>query len=191
MKQRRRIRAPEWKGVGSRAREKECVQRKRNGERRRGKWKERRREAVQRNTGQGTLEQIEVPGNLSAGSNHDEVATFVKRVERLTEGKPRDVSIETGALRSADTGGLVILSATMQALDEESKSRNGAWRVQATEESLDPNIARLFSDFGVFGFKGIHGGSVIAPLGITALKIQRGRDTEGDRARWLLMQRMK
>ena len=94
----------------------------------------------------------------------------------MSEARIRGQTIE-----QADVAGLLVLSATIQWLNDEGKrQRSGRrWKVRATADYMDQEVANLFHDFGVFGFELTKRPSYIEGLGHRALKVKQGRDTEG------------
>lgn len=181
MNQKRRLRQPWWKGAKST---------NKRGRRRRTQTKG-RHSAHQtlgvetRTSGQkaapGTIKNIEIPSILVPNNNHDEIGAFIRQVEDLRKLEVSVAHIRGQTIEQADVAGLLVLSVTIQWLNDEGRRQRGGrrWKVRATAEHMDQEVANLFHDFGVFGFEFARRPSYIEGLGHRALKVKQGRDTEG------------
>ena len=181
MKQKRRVRQPWWKGAGSTDK-----RGRRRGTQTKGGHSARQTLEVETRTSErtasaDTIKNIEVPSILVPNKNHEGIGTFVHQVEDLRKPEMSEARIRGQTIEQADVAGLLVLSATIQWLNDEGKrQRSGRrWKVRATADYMDQEVANLFHDFGVFGFELTKRPSYIEGLGHRALKVKQGRDTEG------------
>ena len=181
MNQKRQVRQPWWKGAGSTDKR----ERRRGTQTKGGHSARQTLGAETRTSGRkaapDTIKNIEIPSILVPNKNHDEIGAFVRQVEDLRKPEVSGARIRGQTIKQADVAGLLVLSATIQWLNDEGKrQRSGRrWKVRATAEHMDQEVANLFHDFGVFGFELTKRPSYIEGLGHRALKVKQGRDTEG------------
>ena len=183
MNQKRRLRQPWWKGAGSTDKHGRRRRAQTKGQHSAGQTLGVENRTPGRKAAPGTIKNIEVPSILVPSKNHDEIGAFVRQVEdlRKPEVSAAHIHIQGQTIEQADVAGLLVLSATLQWLNDEGKrQRSGrGWKVRATAEYMDQEVANLFHDFGVFGFELARRPSYIEGLGHRALKVKQGRDTEG------------
>ena len=193
MKWKRKIKQPSWKGAGTKARERQSLQSRR-------KRKDTKRiSGVERRTkGSGNIGRkhaetreplsIEGPEKLNLGSNHDEVAEFIRKIHSLSK-KHIEAGISLGKTQELDLGGILVFAAALEILNLlGATNREGEkWSVSIENPgSMHSEVFGVLHDFGVH--------QLIEPkariidqrkqttaqaLGLSVLQVQRGRVADG------------
>ena len=180
MKQRRRIRQPWWKGEG-------VHNKKRRREKRRTRMlvgRERRREAARVGT-------ISLPKNLSPVQNPEGMAKFLKTVKALPSQFDNAV-LQAEQVEQVDIPGLVMLSGTLDALNEKgSNARRGrGWKVTRAPGTAPGWFQSVLEDFGVFGYRRGRNPLRLDKLGVRALPVRSGRGANAPQALRMLIGRI-